>query len=109
MTIHVDRVATGFDQPTAAAAAPGDPDRLFVTEKETGRVRILDLASGNIAPQPFFDVPQADLTSESERGLLGITFDPDYVRTGHAYLHLTNEVGDAELWEITRSATNPDV
>jgi molecular chaperone DnaK len=48
------------------------PDgRLFVTEK-TGKLRIIK--NGVLLPTPFLTVP---VTSDNERGLIGVTFDID--------------------------------
>ncbi|HCK84097.1 MAG TPA: hypothetical protein DHW63_06155, partial [Hyphomonadaceae bacterium] len=102
--IQVDLIASGFASPVFAASAPGDPNRLFVTEKNTGRVLIRDLATNQTLAQPFFDVPAGDLDNQGERGLLGFAFHPDYVANGRAFLSLINEAGDTEIWEITRSA-----
>lgn len=51
--IRADRVVAGLDRPVFAASAPGDPDRLFVAEKETGRIVIVDLATSTVLAQPF--------------------------------------------------------
>jgi glucose/arabinose dehydrogenase len=44
-----------------------------------------------------------------EGGLLGLAFHPDYATNGKVYLYLTNEAGDSELWEMTRSASDPSI
>lgn len=105
MPIQADRIATGLDQPLFAAAPPGDPNRLFVLEKATGQVKILDLATNQVLAQPFFDVPASDLSTEGERGLLGLAFHPDYVANGRFYLNLTNELGDTEIWEVNNAGS----
>jgi glucose/arabinose dehydrogenase len=105
MTIQADLVASGLAAPTFAASPPGDPNRLFVTEKNTGRVVILDLATSQVAAQAFFDVPASDLSFEDERGLLGLAFHPNYAANGRLYLNLTNELGDTEIWEVTNAAS----
>src|SRR5215831_13904358 len=45
-------VAGGFDQPLGMAAPPGDTARLFVVE-HTGKIKIIQLASGTVNPLPF--------------------------------------------------------
>ncbi|MCI0430115.1 MAG: PQQ-dependent sugar dehydrogenase [Rhodospirillales bacterium] len=101
--IQADLIASGLATPLFAASPPGDPGRLFILEKDSGRVVILDLAANQLLPQPFFDVPAAEMTNDGERGLLGLAFHPDYVTNGKLYLNLTNENGDTEIWELTRS------
>jgi hypothetical protein len=103
MPIQADRIATGLDAPLFAASPPGDPNRLFVLEKNSGRVVILDLATNTVSGQPFFDVPASDLSTAAEQGLLGLAFHPGYAANGKLYLDLTNENGDTEIWELTRS------
>jgi len=103
MPIQADRIAAGLAAPLFAASPPGDPNRLFVVEKDSGRIAILDLASNQVAAQPFFQVPSGELTTGGERGLLGLAFHPDYAASGKLYLNLTNEAGDTEIWEVTRS------
>ncbi|HEV3008784.1 MAG TPA: PQQ-dependent sugar dehydrogenase [Burkholderiales bacterium] len=108
MPILAERIASGLDAPLFATSAPGDPNRLFVLEKDSGRVVLLDLATNQVSGQAFFDVPAGDLSNEGERGLLGLAFHPDYAANGKLYLNLTNELGDNEIWELTRSG-DPNV
>jgi hypothetical protein len=105
MAIQADLVASGLAAPTFAVSPPGDPNRLFITEKNAGRVVVLDLAAGQVAAQPFFDVPATDLSFEGERGLLGLAFHPDFADNRKSYLNLTNELGDTEIWEVTDAAS----
>jgi glucose/arabinose dehydrogenase len=108
MSIIAERIARGLDAPLFAASAPGDPDRLFILEKNSGRVALLDLGADRLSAQAFYDVPDAEMTNNGERGLLGLAFHPGYALNGRLYLNLTNEVGDTEVWELTRSA-DPDL
>src|SRR5512134_840176 len=71
-TIGATRVATGLDQPLYVTAAPGDTGRLFIVEK-TGTIKILDLNTGLVLATPFLTVA---VDTASERGLLGLAFDP---------------------------------
>jgi glucose/arabinose dehydrogenase len=103
MIVHAERIASGFANPTFAATPPGDPGRLFVTEQNSGRIVILDLATRQVAAQPFFDIADSEISTGGERGLLGMAFHPDYATNGKLYLNLTNEDGDTEIWEILRS------
>ena len=99
--IRADLIASGLGRPTFAASAPGDPNRLYITEKETGQVFLLDLASG--ARSVFFDVPAAEMTSgtRGSQGLLGLAFHPDFEQNGRIFLSLNNEQGfNTEVAEI---------
>jgi glucose/arabinose dehydrogenase len=97
--IRADRIATGLARPTFAASAPGDPDRLYITEKDTGRVVLFDPASG--ARSTFFDIPAAEMTTDGSRGLLGLAFHPQYEENGKLYLSFTNELGNSEIAELS--------
>lgn len=102
--LSATRVATGFAGPLFAASPPGDPQRLFVVEQHTGRIRILDTETGATAATPFLDIPDDQLSRGGEQGLLGLAFHPDYATNGKFYVNLTNPAGDTEVWEYRRSA-----
>jgi Ca2+-binding RTX toxin-like protein len=97
-----------FSRPVFATSAPGDPDRLYVVEQHTGRIRILDTITGATNATPFLDLPDASLATGGEQGLLGLAFDPDYVANGRLFVYLTQSDGDIELRSYQRSMTNPD-
>jgi glucose/arabinose dehydrogenase len=69
--------------PTNLAFAPDG--RLFFTEKETGRVRIV--RDGRLLDRPFVEL---DVVGEAERGLLGIALDPDFGIDPWVYLYLSD-------------------
>ena len=77
---------SGLDQPLYVTAAPGDTSRLFIVEK-TGTIKILDLNSGQVLATPFLTVP---VDTTSERGLLGLAFDPNYASNGLFYVYRTS-------------------
>ncbi len=106
LQISATRVANGLSRPVFATAAPGDTDRLFIVEQHTGRIRILDLESGNLNNAPFLDL--GGLATGNEQGLLGLAFDPDYATNGHFYVNLTVSGGTTHIRRYTVSA-NPDV
>jgi Ca2+-binding RTX toxin-like protein len=101
--IDAVRVASGLSSPLFAASPPGDPNRLFIVEQHTGRIRILDLATGEMRPDVFLDLPDASLAAGGEQGLLGLAFHPDYATNGLFYVNLTNAAGDTEVREYRRS------
>jgi glucose/arabinose dehydrogenase len=60
------------------------PDgRLFVCEQD-GRLRVVK--NGVLLAKPFLTV---NVSSEGERGLLGVTFDPDFATNRHVYVYYT--------------------
>lgn len=86
--IAVKRVGTGFDQPIDVAAIPGDNNRVLVAEK-TGGVWFLTPATG--AKSLAFRV--TDLTTDNERGLLGIAPSPNFATTSEVMIHMTGAAG----------------
>jgi glucose/arabinose dehydrogenase len=74
-------VATGLSSGTALATAPDG--RIFVLE-QGGAVRIIK--NGSLLSTPAFTVPTI---AESERGLLGITFDPNFATNHFVYVFYT--------------------
>jgi len=104
--IAATRVASGLDQPLFVTAAPGDTSRLFIVEK-TGTIKILDLNTGTVLATPFLTVP---VNTISERGLLGLAFDPGYATNGAFYVYATSTAGSPhnEVWRYHVSG-NPNV
>lgn len=73
----------GFDRPTYLTAPPGDPDRLFVTER-AGTIRVV--VRGKKRRQPFLAI-KGLVSTRSEGGLLSMAFAPDYERSGKFYVY----------------------
>ncbi|HYC57767.1 MAG TPA: PQQ-dependent sugar dehydrogenase, partial [Candidatus Binatia bacterium] len=65
--------------PTAMVLAPDG--RIFVAEQD-GRVRIIKNAQ--LLPEPFI---QLQVDNIYERGLLGITLDPESTENGYVYVY----------------------
>lgn len=103
----VKRVGTGFDQPVFLLGRGDGGARVFVVEK-TGRVRILNPATGAVASTPFLDI-SSTIASDGERGLLGMALAPDFALSGYFYLNVTNLAGDTEIRRYRRSSANPDI
>jgi glucose/arabinose dehydrogenase len=74
---------TGLAFPTNLAFAPDG--RLFFTEKETGRVRVV--ADGVLDPAP---VATFEVTGAAERGLLGIALDPHFGSQPWIYVYYSD-------------------
>ncbi len=104
--IQAVRVASGLSSPVFGVSPPGDPNRLFIVEQHSGRIMILDLNSGQIAPQPFLDLADSSLAAGGEQGLLGLAFHPDYAANGRFFVNLTNALGNIEVREYIRSDPN---
>ncbi|MCC6675772.1 MAG: PQQ-dependent sugar dehydrogenase [Phycisphaerales bacterium] len=107
------RIATGLIRPIYVTHAPGDPTRLFIIEKQ-GFISIVK--DGVLLPTKFLDVDAITLggtSTNSEQGLLGLAFDPDYATNGLFYIHHTQSgggaAGHATVARYRVSTFNPDV
>ncbi len=78
------------DTAYSVAIAVAPDGRVFYTEKETGKVRIVTPA-GTLLATSFADVP---VVANSERGLLGIALHPDFASNGYVYVFYTRSSGD---------------
>jgi glucose/arabinose dehydrogenase len=106
-TINIQSFATGFTQPVDIENA-GDT-RLFVVEK-TGRIKVVS-ATGTVNATPFLNLSSL-VTTNSERGLLGLAFHPNYAANGFFYVNYTNLSGNTVIARYSRSSgvgANPDI
>lgn len=92
--IAVRRVGTGFNQPLYVAPVPGDASRVFVVEKGGG-VWLLTPATG--AKTLAFTV--GSLSTDGERGLLGLAARPDFATSNTVFVHATAPDGALEIRE----------
>jgi glucose/arabinose dehydrogenase len=104
--VTLTKVGT-FVRPILATAPPGDEHRLFVVE-QTGVVRLM--VDGVLQDRPFLDISDR-VYAESETGLLGLAFAPDYATSGRFYVYFNGHSGnhDVNVVEFRRSAADPDV
>jgi glucose/arabinose dehydrogenase len=93
----VERIASGFNRPTFAGAAPGDR-ALWVLE-QPGRVIRLHGARRTV----LLDMGDR-VTTGAEQGLLGIAFHPDFATDRRLYLHWSDEHGDTRVAEFRANA-----
>jgi len=75
------------------------PDgRMFFTERFTGYLRVVN-TDGSLQPEPVWVFP---VSTEGERGLLGVAVSPDYEETGHIYVYYTRVAGDGYNVPVNR-------
>ena len=100
-------VASGMNSVTAMAIHPDG--RVFVCQ-QGGALRIIKTVNGveQLLPTPFVTV---SVNAVFERGLLGVTFDPDYATNRWVYVYHTTSSSPIHnrVIRYTASATNPDV
>jgi glucose/arabinose dehydrogenase len=97
------RVAAGLASPTAMAIAPDG--RVFVSEKG-GTLRVVK--NNALLSPPFLTV---SVNTASERGLLGVAFDPGFPNNRFVYVYYTTATAPIHnrVSRFTASSTNPDV
>lgn len=93
-------VVTGISNPTAMAFAPDG--RLFVAQ-QTGQLRVVK--NGALLATPFLTV---SVDSQGERGLLGVTFDPNFNSNKFVYVYYTTTANGVHN-RISRFTANGDV
>lgn len=103
--VVLEPVAEGLTAPNWGTFAPGDPDRLFVSD-QAGQLWAIDLTDGTRTL--FLDVSDRLVPlgiggpgTFDERGFLGIAFHPDYASNGKLYTWTSEPVnGNADFSTI---------
>lgn len=96
-------VTTGLSSPLFLTHAGDGSGDLYIVEKG-GKIRFVE--GGVLRSSPFLDISNARLdpdrlTTDGERGLLGLAFPPDYQTNGYFYLYYTNTAGDLVIARYT--------
>lgn len=100
-------VASGFVEPTTAQFAPDG--RIFVAQKD-GTIKVVK--NGQVLAQPFYTT--AKVNNYVDRGLLGMTLDPNFATNHYIYLLFTydNQPGNnaaPKTGRLLRITANGDV
>jgi glucose/arabinose dehydrogenase len=106
--LSTDLVVSGLERPIGVTHAPGDRARLFIIEKR-GRIRVV--RNGTLLAQSFLDIDSivgGGTSNFDERGLLGLTFHPDYQNNGEFFVNYTNNSNDTVVARYAVSG-DPDV
>lgn len=80
--LRAEYVVSGAARPAALALAPDG--RVFYTEKNTGRIRVI--AEGALLEEPFAELP---VNCAGDRGLLGIALHPNFNLNRRIYVFYT--------------------
>lgn len=99
--LAVKAVASGLSSPVFLTAPDGDT-RLFIVERG-GSIRIVQ--DGELLPVPFLDI-RGRTTTDGERGLLSMEFDPAYAENGFFYVYYTDLNGDIAIERYRVSANS---
>ncbi len=100
-----------FSQPLCLVSPPGDTQRLFVCEKE-GLLRMVpDVTANTPTATTFLDLPTLlgsrgeSINTDSESGLLGLAFHPDYATNRHFYIFYSVDKSGLRYQRISRFTT----
>jgi len=85
------QIARGLAQPIFLTHAGDGSSRLFIVEKP-GTIRIYH--NEQLLPTPFLDLSNLINSRDSERGLLGLAFHPNYPQEGRFFVNYTGLNGD---------------
>ena len=100
--IDLNLVASGFSIPVDIAFDHNN--NLFVVEKQ-GRVILVK----NGEKTTFLDITDRVNSSANERGLLGLTFHPEYESNGYFYVNYSGPSGETTISRFHVSTTNPEL
>lgn len=103
--IATERVATGFVRPVFCSAPDAEIKRLFVVE-QGGRIHTLKLQKPG-KRSLFLDI-SAQITSDGERGLLGLAFHPRFETNRRFYVCFTGTVGETRVVEFRAKPGAPE-
>lgn len=101
--ISTRRVATGLSSPLYLLGRGDNSGRVLVVQKG-GLVRVVDPRTGTIEATPFLDVSTM-ISTNSERGLLGLALAPNFSTTGVFYAFMTATNGDVQVRKFTATAS----
>jgi glucose/arabinose dehydrogenase len=97
---HLGVLAAGLAAPTAMEVAPDG--RVFVAE-QGGTLRVID--NGVLQPTPFVTLP---VDPTGERGLVGVTVDPNYLVNHFVYVYYTTAAAPVHN-RVSRFTASGDV
>ena len=89
--LKVTLISDEFTVPLFVTSPPGDTDRLFVVERG-GAIHIIDISgeSPTVLPEPFIELTvDQPAFSQSETGLLGMAFHPNYPEDPRFFVNYT--------------------
>ncbi|MDW5562683.1 MAG: PQQ-dependent sugar dehydrogenase [Methanomassiliicoccus sp.] len=92
--IGLEFVAEGFANPVFLTCAPGR-NELYIVD-QIGKIFVLDYGEGEM-PEPFLDISDRIVDLDpgyDERGLLGLTFHPEYRTNGRFFVFYSAPLRD---------------
>ncbi len=104
-----------FTRPVCIVSPPGDTQRVFVCEKG-GLLKVVpDIHAANPSATTFLnlagllnDRPQENINTNSEAGLLGLAFHPDYANNRQFYIFYSVNINGLLHQRVSRFTTRAD-
>ncbi|EJL68615.1 Por secretion system C-terminal sorting domain containing protein [Chryseobacterium populi] len=88
-SINLEEFASGFTSPVEITNA--NDSRLFVVQQD-GKIKIVQ-PNGSVVTTNFLDI-SSKVNYGGERGLLGLTFHPQYPTNGYFFVYYNNTAGN---------------
>lgn len=82
-----------------------DDSKIYIIEKD-GRIKFIDLKEDKKETTVFLDIASRVNSAASERGLLGMTFHPNFKENGYFYVHYTNPNGTSIISRFSTISNN---
>ncbi|WP_016755092.1 PQQ-dependent sugar dehydrogenase [Leptospira santarosai] len=95
ISISLKEVSAGFQQPTDIQFPPGETGIFLVTEQK-GKLRW-----GKVRKNEIGTLLTLNVLSESEQGLLGLAFHPDFIKNGKLYLSYVLKVNGKDTSRVS--------
>jgi glucose/arabinose dehydrogenase len=99
------QIVGGISAPTDIKNAGDGSARLFILE-QPGRIRILK--DGQLVAAAFLDITDRVGSANSEQGLLGLAFHPNFAQNGYFYVNYTDLSGNTHIARFTASGDSAD-
>jgi glucose/arabinose dehydrogenase len=103
-SIGLQKIASGFSAPMMIAIPDDETGWMYIVD-QIGIVKIID-ANGTVLPDPFLDIRDRMVALNAgydERGLLSITFHPDFRNNGRIFVYYSAPLrpGGPPGWSCT--------
>lgn len=93
--IGLEKIYTGFKEPVYLTNSDDNSQAVFIVEKR-GRIITINNARRTV----MLDVTDRVRSKEYERGLLSVTFHPDFGKNGRYFIYYTDVQGDVIISEF---------
>ncbi|EMJ95644.1 PQQ-dependent sugar dehydrogenase [Leptospira alstonii] len=95
ISISLEEVSSGFHQPTDIQFPPGETETFLITEQKGA------LRWGKVRKNENGTLLTLNVLSESEQGLLGLAFHPDFPKNGKLYLNYVLKVNGKDTSRVS--------